>query len=214
MQNLKLEERPPNRLAGLVTQADKLDRTLAKNIDKVYQAFALMDQSLYHVRAKAEDANDPALTERSGEIERQQQLIKHLMTSSFQQMKEFLKALTQADLPGSDSAARSDGKENHCQPSHLDDDFVFEVIEGNEQAIDKTAPNANSDSDDTIFYDAYDDMILTEIQKEFKRESNASNHQEDCDDEVRTTLPALKPEAKFSLLKILKDAIGKDLTKF
>jgi hypothetical protein len=74
---------------------------------------------------------------------------------------------------------------------------------------------SNSDEinsfNDTIFYDAFDAIIYNEIEKETKTESNPIEYK---DSEIRTTLPSLKTEGKFSLLKILKDAIGKDLTKF
>ncbi len=56
-----------------------------------------------------------------------------------------------------------------------------------------------------------DKVVKFEIEKETKRESNPIEYK---DSEIRTTLPSLKTEGKFSLLKILKDAIGKDLTKF
>lgn len=140
------------------------------------------------------------------------------MTSSFQQMKEFCGAI---------KACQNDNNKQPKEPIHaihsendadLNTEVEGDLLEGEIKVVHqreevKGQPN-DSDSEDTIFYDAYDAMILDEIQKEYKRESVLSSHNEESEDQIRTTLPALKPEAKFSLLKILKDAVGKDLTKF
>lgn len=73
----------------------------------------------------------------------------------------------------------------------------------------------STDSEEDIFYDAYDAFILDELQKEIKRESEISDHHDsEVQNEYRTTLPAFKAEGKYSLLRILKDAIGKDITRF
>ena len=73
---------------------------------------------------------------------------------------------------------------------------------------------SGSDSDDEslIYYDALDHILYDELEKELtmtkKKESEyVINHK-------RTSLPALKPKASISIFKILKDSVGKDLTKF
>ena len=200
--------------------AEKLDKTLMVNIGEVYQSFSKMDQNLYQIRSKGENTRDPSLIEFSNEIEKQQQFIKNIMTSSFQQMKEFIKLYKEngPSLVNECETSKAEFKENirnnsieksSIQISNLNQENL-EIFQREERK-----ENADSDSQDTIFYDAYDAMILDEIEKEIKRESISSNPiDETKDNDIRTTLPALKPDAKFSLIKILKDAVGKDLTKF
>ena len=200
--------------------ADKLDRTLMKNISDVYQAFANMDQNLYQVRTKGEELKDPSLAEFSNEIEKHQQIIKNIMTSSFQQMKDFLKVYREQAINSSkiiDQELKIEGKENLQDLSNDQDaSQSLNLNEENSEIFQKEKKNnGDSDSNDTIFYDAYDAMILDEIEREIKRESLSSSPNDDLvENEDRVTLPSLKPDVKFSLIKILKDAVGKDLTKF
>lgn len=57
-------------------------------------------------------------------------------------------------------------------------------------------------------------MILSELEQEVERGPKISQDEEEKVEEDRLTLPALKSEGKFSLLKVLKDAVGRDLSKF
>lgn len=195
------------------THPEKLNKILMKNLNSVYQSFANMDQNLYHVKKQSEEQDDPKLSEYAKAIEAEQENIKNIMTSSFQQMKEFLTAIKACQDKDSE-------RKNHIRESNSDNLEDLELKIGpeispeleSEDKVEEDKQKTDSD-DDTIFYDACDAMILDEIQKEYQRSSVLSIHEEETE-EIRTTLPALKPEGKFSLLKVLKDAIGKDLTKF
>ena len=113
--------------------------------------------------------------------------------------------------------ASADSKNNESGGQIEDQSIAFEKVL-NDSLLNQTEEfnkEANSDSDGDIFYDACDVYILDQIQDEIKRESEVSELYETVrDDEFRTTLPAYKSEGKFSLLKIIKDAIGKDITRF
>jgi len=64
-----------------------------------------------------------------------------------------------------------------------------------------------------IYYDAQDHIIIDELE----REVTLMNGRRKTDyriDGKRTTLPALKPKSSINIFKILKDSIGKDITKF
>lgn len=63
------------------------------------------------------------------------------------------------------------------------------------------------------YYDAVDHMIYDELEKSMYEE-NQRRQTVLIQDHKRTTLPALKPKASINIFKILKDSIGKDLTKF
>jgi oxysterol-binding protein 1 len=70
------------------------------------------------------------------------------------------------------------------------------------------------DSEDSsiVYYDALDHLIIDELEKE-----TSWNKRKETDyrkDEKRDTLPALKPKSSINIFKILKDSIGKDLSKF
>jgi len=99
-----------------------------------------------------------------------------------------------------------EGRGSHINP---DADQSEQV----DQADQKVADDDDSDND-TIFYDAYDAMILSELEQEVERGPKIDQTEEEKVEEERLTLPALKSEGKFSLLKVLKDAVGRDLTKF
>lgn len=135
------------------------------------------------------------------------------MTSSFQQMKELLAAVKACQTEAEHNKERLAQSHSECgnngsQQLQENNEAINQSGEGQGQAKD-------GDSDeDAIFYDAYDAMILDEIEKEYKKDSRFSLSEEYKEQEIRTTLPALKPDGKFSLLKVLKDAVGKDLTKF
>jgi hypothetical protein len=195
------------------THPEKLNKTLMKNLNSVYQSFANMDQNIYNVKSKAEEINDPKLSESAKVIEAEQQNIKNLMTSSFQQMKEFLTALKACQ--DKDSERKNPIKDSKSENLDILEFQIGPEISPESESENKTEEDKQkTDSDeDTIFYDACDAMILDEIQKEYQRNSILSNTGEETE-EIRTNLPALKPEGKFSLLKVLKDAIGRDLTKF
>lgn len=72
---------------------------------------------------------------------------------------------------------------------------------------------SDDDDEDLEFYDAIDYMLYDELEKSVyemnKRRQTVLIHEH-----KRTTLPALKPKASINIFKILKDSIGKDLTKF
>jgi hypothetical protein len=72
---------------------------------------------------------------------------------------------------------------------------------------------SDDEKEDLEFYDAIDYMLYDELEKSVyemnKRRQTVLIH-----DHKRTTLPALKPKASINIFKILKDSIGKDLTKF
>lgn len=55
-------------------------------------------------------------------------------------------------------------------------------------------------------------MIYDELEKEVTQSCRISQYS--VSEEKRTRLPALKPKASINIFKILKDSIGKDLTKF
>mgnify|MGYP000179805620 CR=1 FL=1 len=63
------------------------------------------------------------------------------------------------------------------------------------------------------FYDAVDYMIYDELEKSVY-EVNKRRPTVMIQDQKRSTLPALKPKASINIFKILKDSIGKDLSKF
>lgn len=73
--------------------------------------------------------------------------------------------------------------------------------------------NSGSDSDSVTFYDAYDHMIYDEFEKEVFEE-NKRRSTDFLLENTRTSLPALKPKSSINIFKILKDSIGKDLSKF
>lgn len=56
-------------------------------------------------------------------------------------------------------------------------------------------------------------MIYDELEKEAS-ESRKRRDTDYMNDNVRVSLPALKPKSSINIFKILKDSIGKDLTKF
>jgi len=190
--------------------AEKLDKMLYKSLNEVYQAFGNMDQNIYQVKMKAGELADQKLEECADQIEQQQQTIKNIMTSSFQQMKEFVSSIK--------ACHDEEQQSREIEPS-TENDIIVEAREETSknserlQTTEKPEEDKDSDSEDTIFYDACDAMILDEIQKVSQRESLLDKPYVETED-IRTTLPALKPDGKFSLLKILKDAIGKDLSKF
>jgi len=70
-----------------------------------------------------------------------------------------------------------------------------------------------SEEDDIAFYDAVDYMIYDELEKSVY-EVNKRRPTVMIQDHKRSTLPALKPKASINIFKILKDSIGKDLSKF
>jgi len=72
---------------------------------------------------------------------------------------------------------------------------------------------SDSDEESVTFYDAYDHYIYDEFEKEVQEE-NKRRGTDFILDHKRTTLPALKPKSTINIFKILKDSIGKDLTKF
>lgn len=71
----------------------------------------------------------------------------------------------------------------------------------------------SDDEDSQEFYDAVDYMIYDELEQSVYEE-NQRRQTVMIQDHKRTTLPALKPNASINIFKILKDSIGKDLTKF
>jgi hypothetical protein len=56
-------------------------------------------------------------------------------------------------------------------------------------------------------------MIYDELEQSVYEE-NQRRQTVFIQDHTRATLPALKPKASINIFKILKDSIGKDLTKF
>ena len=174
-----------------------MDEVVLKNITEVYDSFNTMVENLYHIKSRAEEDKDQNLVNCSD----------NMMTSSFQQMKTYLTSLkssqtlkTIPENPKSPNKTSPNGLRNHSESS-------------------PKLQKENSD-DETVFYDALDALILDELEQEVKRESkisvmlNLNEPKEKEEEKVRTTLPALKGDVKMSLLKVLKDAVGKDLTKF
>jgi len=82
-----------------------------------------------------------------------------------------------------------------------------------EQKKLNTKLGQNDDEDDDDFYDAHDEFIQ-QFEKDITKRKETARETKDHDI-VRETLPSLRPpDAKVSVWKVIKDAIGKDLTKF
>ena len=147
--------------------------------------------------------------------------IKSILTSNFQKVKQYVSAnrhneansytseIHEQTSMESSSAASGPAQDQSIGFDQVlaDSEIVYEESKG-------TKKEANSDSDEEIFYDACDAYIIDEIQKEIKRESEVYDIEQTNKQEYRTTLPAYKSDGKFSLLKVIKDAIGKDITRF
>jgi hypothetical protein len=198
-----------------VPKTNKIEEMLMKNLNELLKAFSNIDQNLKTVKLKAEEFKDESLGEASSIIEIEQQNVNNLVTSSFHKMKEYLHAVKDCQTqnlkdPQGDftSAVQQNSKRN----IHDEGRGSFGIASANLKENNHAENDDKEDSDeDTIFYDAFDDLIMNEIEKEVRRDYKPHEY---TDLEIRTTLPALKTEGKFSLLKILKDAVGKDLTKF
>lgn len=80
----------------------------------------------------------------------------------------------------------------------------------------KRSPSDVSGNSKTIIYEDEDDPQILEIleaeaKAEMKIKKKKSNY---IKDHRRDTLPALRPKQSINIFKILKDALGKDLSKF
>jgi hypothetical protein len=73
---------------------------------------------------------------------------------------------------------------------------------------------SDSDSEKLQFYDAVDHMIVEELEKSMQQDMIKHRETVMILDDQRNSLPALKPKSNINIFKILKDSIGKDLTKF
>ena len=62
--------------------------------------------------------------------------------------------------------------------------------------------------------DENDKDIIADLQIKVQKENKKRHTMSYLKVERRTTLPALKPEVSFNIFKILKDAIGRDLSRF
>jgi len=154
-------------------------------------------------------------------IQYEQNRIKTLMTANFQKVKQFVVAHKNCDKlhktdPNEQASVESKGEEvGSVQDQSIGVEEIVTPHNQEDEEEVKVFDKNDSDSEDTIFYDAYDALILDEIEREIKRESIVSDRVEIAkEEEYRNSLPAFKSNGKFSLLKILKDAVGKDLTKF
>jgi hypothetical protein len=79
----------------------------------------------------------------------------------------------------------------------------------------KNSPENNSSFEGSlIYYDALDGEIYEEIEKEINAVNSERRMTDYSKEHKRFTLPALKPKSSINIFKILKDAIGKDLSKF
>ena len=108
------------------------------------------------------------------------------------------------------------------QPNDMTLSEDFEMIDmnrsknynGTYDEEDKYQSEDSQSSDTSVtFYDALDHIIYDEFKKEVCEE-NKRRQTEFILDHKRTTLPALRPKSSINIFKILKDSIGKDLTKF
>lgn len=97
-------------------------------------------------------------------------------------------------------------------PIDLDEDISprkSDYPEDEEEKVEELSEDEGS----LEYYDAVDYMIYDELEKSMYEE-NQRRQTVLIQDHKRTTLPALKPKASINIFKILKDSIGKDLTKF
>lgn len=75
----------------------------------------------------------------------------------------------------------------------------------------------NNGSNDAATYNFEDEdasKIYEELQKQMKSQTKKRSSSNYKDDHQRSSLPVFKPKSTINIFKILKDSIGKDLSKF
>ena len=108
-------------------------------------------------------------------------------------------------------------KSSHSGQLALDKPFARHRAEEEigHAGVEEENKEALESEDEEIFFDANEELIIDEIQNEYA--SDCTLHrpsQLELHDEWRTTLPDLRAQHKISVWQVLKDSIGKDLTKF
>jgi UDP-N-acetylenolpyruvoylglucosamine reductase len=89
-----------------VASTEKIEAMLMKNTNNVLLAFSNIDENLKIIMDKAEEDKDETYNEASKILEIEHQNVKNLVTSSFQQMKNYISAMKAcqkkflADSPG------------------------------------------------------------------------------------------------------------------
>ena len=83
----------------------------------------------------------------------------------------------------------------------------------------KSRTKRKSETDNTFNKTVYieddnDPAIIAELQEKVQKEKKKRHVMSYLQVDKRTTLPSLKPQVSFNIFKILKDAIGKDLSRF
>lgn len=83
---------------------EKLDKMLDNNLTDAFKEFKIMGENLNSIKARGEEIKDERITESIEKIEEEQDRIKYIITSSFQQMKEYLKISPEGMEISSDSS--------------------------------------------------------------------------------------------------------------
>jgi hypothetical protein len=159
-----------------VASSEKIEMMLMKNTNNLFQAFSNIDQNLKIIMDKAEEDKDETYNEASKILEIEHQNVKNLVTSSFQQMRNYISAMKAcqnkfvADSPGDFAKA----VKHNLNLTTLDEGQSYFGFEPKFERKREQASNSDEmDSfNDTIFYDAHDAIIYNEIEKETKRDSN------------------------------------------
>lgn len=101
--------------------------------------------------------------------------------------------------------------EKGSKQDHLEES----VEEGKYTKSKKDRYSGLSTGSRTMMYEDVDDLqIIEALEAQYKGKGMRKKHSNYIKDHKRSSLPALKPKSSINIFKILKDSIGKDLSKF
>lgn len=129
-----------------VAKTEKIEEVLMKNMNDVFKAFSNIDHNLKIVKLKSEESKDKVLDETTKIIEIEQQNVKNLVTSSFQQMKEYLHAIKACQKQIlKDSQVDLSNSPEHISDRNVQDDErnSFGIRPKNSDQIDQVKNDAN-----------------------------------------------------------------------